>query len=80
LRQARADAYKLREQRAKQWSAERDTALEAARQAAMEKVREARAELEAEAEAARATLQASTADLAGQAVRAVLPAAAGGSR
>ena len=29
LRQARAGAYKLREQRAKQWSAERDTALDA---------------------------------------------------
>ena len=80
LRQARAGAYKLREQRAKQWSAERDTALDAARQAAGQKVREAQAELEAEAAAARATLQASAADLAGRAVRAVLPAAAGGSR
>jgi F-type H+-transporting ATPase subunit b len=80
LRQARAGAYKLREQRAKQWAAERDTALEAARQAAGLKVREAQAELEAEAAAARAALQASAADLAGRAVRAVLPATAGGSR
>jgi F-type H+-transporting ATPase subunit b len=80
LRQARASAFKLREQRAKQWSTERDTALDAARQAAGQKVREAQAELEAEAAAARATLQASAADLAGRAVRAVLPAAAGGSR
>jgi F-type H+-transporting ATPase subunit b len=80
LRQARAGAYKLREQRAKQWAAERDTALEAARQAAGLKVREAQAELEAEAAAARAALQASAADLAGRAVRAVLPAVAGGSR
>lgn len=80
LRQARADAYKLREQRAKQWSAERDTALNAAREAAGNKVRQARIELEAEAAAARASIQASVADLAGQAVRAVMPAAAGGSR
>jgi F-type H+-transporting ATPase subunit b len=80
LRQARVDAYKLREQRAKQWSAERDTALEAARQAAGQKVRQARAELEDEAAVARAALEAASADLAGQAVRAVLPAAAGGSR
>ena len=34
LRLARADAYKLREQRVKQWNAERDTALDAARKAA----------------------------------------------
>jgi len=80
LRQARSGAYKLREQRAKQWTAERDAALDAARQAAGQKVREAQAELEAEAAAARAALQASAADLAGRAVRAVLPAVAGGSR
>ncbi len=80
LRQARAGAFKLREQRVKQWTAERDAALDAARQAAGQKVREAQAELEAEAAAARATLEASAADLAGRALRAVLPAAAGGSR
>jgi F-type H+-transporting ATPase subunit b len=80
LRQARAGAFKLREQRVKQWTAERDAALDAARQAASQKVREAQAALEAEAATARATLQASAADLAGRAVRAVLPAAAGGSR
>lgn len=80
LRQARAGAFKLREQRVKQWTVERDAALDAARQAAGQKVREAQAELEAEARAAKATLQASAADLAGRAVRAVLPAAAGGSR
>jgi F0F1-type ATP synthase membrane subunit b/b' len=64
----------------KQWTVERDAALDAARQTAGQKVREARAELEAEAAIARAALQASAADLAGRAVRAVLPAAAGGSR
>jgi F-type H+-transporting ATPase subunit b len=80
LRQARAGAYKLREQRMKQWTVERDAALDAARLTAGQKVREARAELEAEAAIARAALQASAADLAGRAVRAVLPAAAGGSR
>jgi F-type H+-transporting ATPase subunit b len=80
LRQARAEAYKLREQRVKQWNAERDSALDAARQSAGQKVRQAKTELEAEAAAARATLEAASADLAGQAIRAVLPAAAGGSR
>jgi F-type H+-transporting ATPase subunit b len=80
LRQARAEAFKLREQRVKQWSAERDSALDAARRAAGEKVRKAKGELDAEAAAAKATLEAAAADLAGQAIRAVLPAAAGGSR
>ncbi|MGA3131525.1 MAG: hypothetical protein ABSD59_12035 [Terracidiphilus sp.] len=80
LRQARAEAYKRREQRVKQWNAERDSALDAARHAASEKARQAKAELEAEAAAARTALEAVAADLAGRAVRAVLPVAAGGSR
>jgi F-type H+-transporting ATPase subunit b len=80
LRQARAEAYKLREQRVNQWSAERDTALDAARKSAGDKVRQAKAEIEAEAVSARSTIQAAAADLAGLAVRAVLPLAAGGSR
>jgi F-type H+-transporting ATPase subunit b len=79
LRLARADAYKLREQRVKQWNAERDIALDAARKAAGEKVRQAKAEFDAEADSARKTIQSGAADLAGLAVRAVLPAAAGGS-
>ncbi|MGB8030656.1 MAG: ATP synthase F0 subunit B [Terracidiphilus sp.] len=80
LRLARADVYRLREQRVRQWNAERDTALDAARKAAGEKVRQAKAEFDAEAASARKAIQAAAADLAGQAVRAVLPAAAGGSR
>ena len=80
LRQARAEVYKLREQRVKQWNAERDAQLDAARKAAGLKVTEARAALDAEAAAARQTIMGSAADLAGQVVRAVLPAAAGGSR
>jgi len=80
LRQARAEVYQLREQRVKQWNAERDSALDDARKAAGSKVRQAKADLEAEAAAARKAIQASAAELAGQVVRAVLPVAAGGSR
>jgi F-type H+-transporting ATPase subunit b len=80
LRQARAEVYKLREQRVKQWSAERDASLDAARKSASQKVHEATVALEAEAAAARKAIQASVADLATQAVRAVLPLAAGGTR
>jgi len=80
LRLARADVYRLREQRVQQWSAERDTALDAARKAAGEKVRQANAEFDVEAASARTVIPPATADLAGLAVRAVLPATAGGSR
>jgi F-type H+-transporting ATPase subunit b len=80
LRQARTEVYKVREQRVKQWNAERDVQLEAARKAAGLKVSQAKAALEAETEAARQTILGSAGELAGQVVRAVLPAAAGGSR
>ena len=80
LRQARADAYKLREQRVKQWNAERDAALDAARKAAGEKVARPRPSSTPKPPRPAQTIQAAAADLAGQAVRAVLPAAAGGSR
>jgi F-type H+-transporting ATPase subunit b len=80
LRHARAEVYKVREQRVKQWNTERDAQLDATRKAAGVKVSQARAELEAEAAAARQTILGSAGDLAGQVVRAVLPAVAGGSR
>jgi len=80
LRLARAEVYKVREQRVKQGNAERDAALEAARKAAALKVTQARAELETEAAQARLAIQASAGDLANRVVRAVLPLAAGGSR
>ncbi len=41
LRQARSEVYKVREQRVKQWNAERDTALDAARKAAALKLGQA---------------------------------------
>ena len=80
LRLARAEVYKVREQRVKQWNTEREAALDAARKAASLKVSQARVALEAEAAAARQTILGSAAELANQVVRAVLPLAAGGSR
>ena len=80
LRQARAEVFKAREERVKQWSQERDMALEAARNAATVRVLEARVSLENDAVAARQTLMAGVGQLAEQIVRAVMPAAAGGSR
>jgi len=80
LRQARAEIFKIREQRIKQWSAERDAAVDQARKAAGQRVQQAKTELEAEAERARQAIQTSAADLASRVVRAVLPLAAGSSR
>ncbi len=80
LRQARAEVYKMREQRVKQWSAERDAALDAARKVAGQKVAEATAGLEAEAVQARKSIETAAGELASQVMRAVLPAAAGSSR
>jgi len=79
LRQARAEVYKIREQRLRQWNAERDAALDAARKSAGQKLAQARAEIDAEAAFAKQTIQASAGELAAQVVRAVLPVA-GGSR
>jgi F-type H+-transporting ATPase subunit b len=80
LRHARAEIFKVREQRIKQWALEREAALDAARHAAGSKVRQAKGELEAEAAHAKQAIQASVAELADQVARAVLPAAAGSPR
>jgi F-type H+-transporting ATPase subunit b len=80
LRQARAEIFKIREQRIKQWNAEKDSALDDARKAAGLRVSQAKAELETEAGRARQAIQASAADLANQIVRTVLPLAAGSAR
>jgi F-type H+-transporting ATPase subunit b len=80
LRQARAEIFKAREERIKQWNAERDAAVDAARKSAHEKVTQARTELEGEAARAQQSIQSSIAELADQVVRAVLPVTAGSSR
>lgn len=80
LRAAKADVYKLREQRAQQWTAERDEVLEAARKAAHATVSEARKAIETEVAAAREKIQGQAPELARQVVGAILPQAAGGTR
>ncbi|MDE3200629.1 MAG: ATP synthase F0 subunit B [Acidobacteriota bacterium] len=80
LRHARAEIFKLREQRMKQWAAEKDKAVESARGAAQDKVAKAREILEADAASARKAIEAAAIDLGRQVVHAVLPAAAGGTR
>jgi F-type H+-transporting ATPase subunit b len=80
LRQARAEIFKMREQRAKQRNAEREAKLDLARKAAGAKVSDAKADVDAETERARQSIQGSAGELANQVVRAVLPLAAGSTR
>jgi F-type H+-transporting ATPase subunit b len=80
LRHARAEIYKMREQRMKQWNAEREASLDQARETAGSQVRQAKSELDGEAAKARQAIQASAGELATRITRAVLPQAAGGTR
>jgi F-type H+-transporting ATPase subunit b len=80
LRQARAEVFKVRESRLKQWAQERDAQLDTARKSASDHVTDAKSALQVEAGVARKTLTAGAAQLAEQVVRAVMPAAAGGTR
>ena len=64
----------------KQWNTERDASLDAARKVAAQKVAQAKAALDAETATAHKSIEASAGELAAQAVRAVLPMAAGGGR
>jgi F-type H+-transporting ATPase subunit b len=80
LRLARAQIFKAREERIKQWNAEREAALETARKAAGVRVAQAKVDLDTETEQARRVVQSSASELASQVVRAVLPATAGGTR
>jgi len=80
LRQARAEIFKMREQRAKQLTAEREAVLDAARKSAGAKVNAAKAEIDGEASRAKQAIQGTAGELANQVVRAVLPLTAGGTR
>ena len=74
LRAARAEIFHRRELRIQQWNAQREAAVASARQAARQRVDGARATIETEAADARRHIESSIEQLAGQIVRAVLPA------
>ena len=76
LRRAKAEIFALREGRLKQLAAERDEALAAVRRTTGEKVASAKAEIKHGVAAARRQIEAMSAELSEQIVRAVLPSAA----
>jgi F-type H+-transporting ATPase subunit b len=77
LRAARSEIMAARERRLQQWQAERDAALQAAREAAQGRIQQARAEIESASDAARQQVEAATGLLSDQILKAVLPQAAG---
>jgi F-type H+-transporting ATPase subunit b len=74
LRKAKAAIYALREQRLKQWNAEREQALAEARTATGEKVKAAKAEIDRSVVMARQQIEGMSAELSEQIMRAVMPA------
>jgi len=79
LRAARAELFNAREQRVKQWAAERERAVHEARTTTQAKVAEARLTLEQSAAAGRQQIERMSGELSAQILKAVLPAGVSGS-
>jgi F-type H+-transporting ATPase subunit b len=74
LRAAKAEIFQARDQKLKQWNAEREAALAQVRQLMQERVRGARQEIEQSAQEARLQIVAVSDDLSTRVLNAVLPA------
>jgi F-type H+-transporting ATPase subunit b len=74
LRAARAEIFAMRDQRLKQWAAEREQALEQARQATRTRVLAAKLEIEQSAATAKSQIEFMSVELSAQILKAVLPA------
>ena len=73
LRAARAEIFQARDQKLKQWNAEREAALAQVRQHMQERVRGARQEIEHSAQEARLQIVKSSDELSSRILNAVLP-------
>ena len=74
LRAARAEIFHMRDQRVKQWNAEREAALGLVRQHTQDRVRGAKQEIEQSAHEARLQIAAVSEELSSKIINAVLPA------
>ena len=74
LRSARSEIMAARERKLQQWQAERDQAVQGARDAAQVRVNAAKQEIEGMSVGARKQIEEATAQLSEQILRAVLPA------
>lgn len=73
LRAARAEIFRMREQRVQQWNAEKERTLETIRKQAQEQVLEARKGIDADATESRRMIESSADQLADQILKAILP-------
>ena len=74
MRRARAEILVARDQRLKQWQAEREQALNEARETTAERVRAGKAEIEQSVADARRQIETVSMELSEQILRAVMPA------
>ena len=74
LRAAKQEIFHAREQKLKQWNADRDAALAQVRQATQEQIKTAKQEIEQCAAAARVQIEGLSSELSAQILKAVLPA------
>ena len=74
LRAAKNEIYQAREQKLKQWAAEREAALDEARTATQDRIRYAKQEIEQGAASARQQIESGSDELSAQILRAVMPA------
>lgn len=74
LRKAKAEIFQARDQKLKQWNAEREAAIEEVRKATQQRILAARQEIEQSAAAARAQIEGMSAELSSRILTAVLPA------
>lgn len=74
LRRAKAEIFHLREQKLKQWNAEREQALGEVRQATQQRILAARVEIEQSAGTARQQIESVSAELSARILKAILPA------
>jgi F-type H+-transporting ATPase subunit b len=74
LRRAKAEIFHAREQKLKQWNAEREQALGEVRQATQQRILAARVEIEQSAGTARQQIESASAELSARILKAILPA------
>ncbi len=74
LRKAKAEIFKARDEKLKQWNAEREAAIEEVRKATQQRTLAAKLEIEQSAAAARAQIEGMSAELSSRILAAVLPA------
>ena len=79
LRMARTELFNARAERLKQWAAERDQALEQARNETQVKVSAARLTLEQSASVGRQQIESMSGELSAQVLKAILPAGVTGT-